>query len=334
MSFFAPAASAMFRQLEGYGLDPDALFRKAGLDPDLLFDPGARLPFQTLDQLFCQAAKLSGDPLFGLRAGEYFRPTHLGALGFAWLASSSLRSAFQRMNRYARMINDKLTVTVTEEGPDLVVTIDAHVPSRCEAMREDTQLTVLMRACRAIAGDRFCPRKILYRQSEPADTGYHYKLFRCPIEFDAGATSMVVPQDVADKRLTGSNDELARLNEHIVVKYLAHSAKQDIVNRVKAAIIDALGSGGVTESAIAGQLHMTPRNLHRKLVKEDTSFKLLLNQVRQDLAQQYIKDRSMTLTEISFMLGFSEVSSFSRAYKNWTGKPPSAARQSDGKATD
>jgi AraC-like DNA-binding protein len=71
---------------------------------------------------------------------------------------------------------------------------------------------------------------------------------------------------------------------------------------------------------------MTPRNLHRKLQKEETTFKQLLTEVRKDLAQQYIKDRSKTLTEISFLLGFAEVSSFSRAYKSWTGHPPSEER--------
>jgi AraC-like DNA-binding protein len=134
-------------------------------------------------------------------------------------------------------------------------------------------------------------------------------------------------QDV-DKRLTGSNDQLARLNEHIVVKYLAHSAKQDVVNRAKAAIIDGLSNGAVSETSIAEALHMTPRNLHRKLHKENTSFKLLLTEIRKELAQQYIQDRSKTLTEISYLLGFSEASSFSRAYKGWTGQAPSEARQS------
>ena len=130
-----------------------------------------------------------------------------------------------------------------------------------------------------------------------------------------------------DKRLTGSNDQLAKLNEHIVVKYLAHSARQDVVNRVKAAIIDGLASGGVNETMISEQLHMTPRNLHRKLQKEDTSFKVLLTEVRKELAKQYIQDRSKTLTEISYLLGFSEASSFSRAYKGWTGRAPSEARR-------
>jgi AraC-like DNA-binding protein len=119
----------------------------------------------------------------------------------------------------------------------------------------------------------------------------------------------------------------AQLNEHIVVKYLAHSAKEDIVNRVKAAIIDALANGAVSEISVATGLHTTPRNLHRKLQKEQTSFKVLLTDVRRELARQYIQDRSKTLTEISYLLGFSEVSSFSRAYKGWTGHPPSEARQ-------
>jgi AraC-like DNA-binding protein len=136
-----------------------------------------------------------------------------------------------------------------------------------------------------------------------------------------------VRREDVDKRLTGSNDQLAELNEHIVVKYLAHSARQDIVNRAKAAIIDGLSEGGVSEITVAEALHMTPRNLHRKLQKEDTSFKLLLTQVRKELAQQYIQDRSKTLTEISYLLGFSEASSCSRAYKGWTGQAPSEARQ-------
>ena len=99
------------------------------------------------------------------------------------------------------------------------------------------------------------------------------------------------------------------------------------VDQVKAAIIDGLANGAVTEKSVAAEMYTTPRNLHRKLHKEDTSFKQLLTEVRQDLAQQYIQDRSKTLTEISYLLGFSEVSSFSRAFKGWTGMPPSAARE-------
>jgi AraC-like DNA-binding protein len=274
-----------------------------------------------------RATELSKDPFFGLKGAEHFRPSHLGALGFAWLASSSLRTALQRMHRYARMIQEKLIVELDEDSEFFYVRIDARRPALNEKIREEGQLSSVVKFCRVICGNSFSPAKVCFKQKRPADTSFHYEFFRCPIDFEAPATIIAIHLADVDKRLTGSNDELARLNEHVVVKYLALSSKNDIVNRVKAAIIDGLSNGFVTEASIAGELHTTPRNLHRKLQKKDTSFKQLLNEIRRDLALQYIQDRSKTLTEISFMLGFSEASSFSRAFKVWTGKPPSEARQ-------
>ena len=327
MSVFAPALGALWEQLEGYGIDPRPLFKEEGIDPDLMFDSGARIPIDRYQRLDVKAAELSGDPNFGLKGAEYSRPAHLGALGFAWLASSSLRTAFQRLSRYARVIQENLTIELNEDQKYFYVRIDAHLPLLCKRIRENGQLAALLRFSRVIAGNGFNPALICLKQSEPADTGYYYELFRCPIQFNAKETSFVIHLEEVDRRLTGSNEQLAKLNEHIVVRYLAHSEKQDIVNRVKAAIIDGLANGMVTETSIAKEMHTTPRNMHRKLQKEDTSFKILLTEIRKELAQQYIQDRSKTLTEISFMLGFSEVSSFSRAFKGWTGRPPSEARQ-------
>ena len=327
MSVFAPALGAIWKQLEEYGIDPDPVFRSEGINPESMYDAGARVPAERFQRLDIKAAELSNDPFFGLRGAEHFRPAHLGALGFAWLASSSLRTAFQRLSRYARIIQEKLTVNLDEDDQFFYVRIDARLSDLGARLREEGQLASLVKFCRTIAGSSFNPARICFQQEHPEDTSYHYQLFRCPIEFGAPETVFVINRDEVDKRLTGSNDELAKLNEHIVVRYLAHSARNDIVNRVKAAIIDGLANGMVTEASIAEELHTTPRNMHRKLQKEDTSFKQLLMDVRQDLAKQYIQDRSKTLTEISFMLGFSEVSSFSRAFKGWTGKPPSEARK-------
>jgi AraC-like DNA-binding protein len=327
MTVFAPALGALWKQLEGYGIDPRPLFEEQGVDPEIMFDSGARISTEQFQRLDLKAMELSGDECFGLKGAEYFRPAHLGALGFAWLASSSLRTAFQRMSRYARVINEKLTITLDEDDELFSVSIDAQLPLLEERIREDGQLAAVLKFCRVIAGKDFVPARVRFRHEEPGNTAYYYELFRCPVEFGTETTTMFIPTATMDKRLTGSNDQLAKLNEHIVVKYLAHSEKKDIVNRVKAAIIDGLSEGAVTETSIAEKMYMTPRNMHRKLHKEETSFKQLLTEIRQELAQQYIKDRSKTLTEISFMLGFSEVSSFSRAYKGWNGHPPSEARQ-------
>jgi AraC-like DNA-binding protein len=327
MTIFAPALGAIWKQLEAYGIDPGPMFKAEGIDPGTMFDAGARVSIERYQKLDVRAAELSGDPFFGLKGAEYFRPAHLGALGFAWLASSSLRTAFQRLSRYSRVIQEKLTVELDEDDTYFYVRIDAHLPLLNQRIREDGQLAAMVKFCRVVAGNDFTPARVCFKQDEPKNTAYHYELFRCPVEFGQPETMMVIPLADIDKRLTGSNDQLAKLNEHIVVKYLAHSAKNDVVNRVKAAIIDGLANGAVTEASVAEELHTTPRNLHRKLQKDETSFKQLLTEVRQELAQQYIQDRSKTLTEISFLLGFSEVSSFSRAFKGWNGVPPSEARQ-------
>jgi len=326
VTIFAPTLGAVWKQLESYGINPAPLFDEFHIDPEVMFDSGARISIDQFQKLDARAAELTGDELYGLKSAEYFRPAHLGALGFAWLASSSLRTAFDRLSRYARVINEKLTITLEETDRLYTVSVDAKLPLLQQRIREDGQMAVILKCCRIIAGKDFVPSMVRFRHAQPRDTAPYYSLFQCPVEFATNKTSMVIPLDMMDQRLSGSNDQLAKLNEHIVVKYLAHSAKKDIVNRVKAAIIDELGSGGVTEASVAEQLHMTPRNIHRKLQKENTSFKILLTDIRHELAQQYIQDRTKTLTEISFLLGFSEVSSFSRAYKGWTGQPPSEAR--------
>jgi AraC-like DNA-binding protein len=327
MSVFAPMLGALWRQLEGYGVDPEPLFRQEGVDPETLFDAGARIAVPHSQSLYHLAAERVGDPLFGLKTAHYIRPAHLGALGFAWLASSSLRKGFERLNRYAQMIQKRMVILLDEDDDCFYVTIDPQVPAPDEAVREDRLLATLITFCRIIAGRQFNPTRIWFRHPTPADTGLYYKLFRCPLEFGTAETKMAISLSDVDRRLTGANDELAQMNEHIVVKYLACVARKDIVNRSKAAIIDGLPSGTANENAVAESLHMTPRNLHRKLQKEGTSFKQLLTDVRRELAAQYIQDRSRTLTEISYLLGFSEVSSFSRAYKGWTGQPPSEARR-------
>ena len=161
MTIFAPALGALWEQLKGYGIDPEPLFREEGVDPDSLFDPGARISLEQYQKLDVKAAKLSGDPYFGLKGAEHTRPAHLGALGFAWLASSSLRTGFQRLSRYARVIQERLTIDLDEDEEFFYVRMDAHMPLLNKRIRENGQLAAVTRFCRMIAGDDFNPARIM-----------------------------------------------------------------------------------------------------------------------------------------------------------------------------
>jgi AraC-like DNA-binding protein len=327
MSVFAPAMSALWRQIEDCGIDPAPLFKKHGVEVSKRFDPNARVSYYKTDLVMAEAALLTGDPAFGLKEANYVLPAHIGPLGFSWLASTSLRTALTRLQRYTKVINEKLQMDLQSVEDELIVEIKVGQPSANEFHRDSANLAVGTKMCRYICGDDWNPVAVTIKHPEPADASYYFSFFRCAVEFNASRNTLRIQSRHADERLTGSNKQLAQINDHIVVKYLAALAHDDIVNRVKSTILESLGESGVTESSVANALHMSARSLHRRLTLEDTSFKKLLLEIRTELASQYINDATLSLTEISYMLGFSEVSSFSRAYRRWTGWSPSAARK-------
>ena len=100
-----------------------------------------------------------------------------------------------------------------------------------------------------------------------------------------------------------------------------------MVSRVKTAIIEHLPSGAPSAETVAKDLYMSARTLHRRLSDLKTSFSDMLEAVRRELAEHYITDPTRSLSEISFLLGFSEQSAFPRAFRRWTGRPPSAVRE-------
>jgi AraC-like DNA-binding protein len=314
--------------MEDSGIDPVPLFRKHGIDSSTVFDPGSRISNVKLDRVMAEAVEQSGDPFFSLKEAGYLLPSHIGPLGFAWLASTSLRSAFQRVQRYVKVLHEKLHITLRDSEDALVVSLKLDAPSLNSYHRDCGYLAIMTRMCRFNHGDQWNPLRVTVAHPTPPDQSYFYSLFRCPVDFEAAENCLHIDLKQADKQLSGSNKQLAQLNDHIVVRYLAHLSRNDIVNRVKAAILDGLGEGAATESSIATVMNTSIRNLNRKLSSEGTSFKSLLMEIRRELAEQYISDSTLTLTEISFLLGFSEVSSFSRAYRRWEGQSPSEVRKS------
>jgi AraC-like DNA-binding protein len=314
--------------MEDSGIDPAPLFRKHGIESSAVFDPGSRISYIKLDRVMGEAVKQSGDPFFSLKEADYLLPSHLGPLGFAWLASTSLRSAFQRVQRYIKVLHENMQVTMHDSEDALVVSFNLDAPSVNSYHRDIGHLAIMARMCRFNYGDQWNPLRVTVAHLAPPDQSYFYSLFRCPVDFGAEDNSLHIDLKQADKRLTGASKQLAQLHDHIVVKYLAYLSRKDIVNRVKAAILDGLGDGAATESSIAQTMNTSIRNLNRRLNNEGTSFKTLLVETRRELAEQYINDSTLTLTEISFLLGFSEVSSFSRAYRRWEGQSPSQARKS------
>jgi AraC-like DNA-binding protein len=327
MSVFAPSLINVWKTIESYGIDPRPLFEAEDLIIPLPIDPGLRIPMEKIDRIRIKALELWGVAPWGLRPASVYLPSQFGALGYAWQASLTLRSAFLRLERFIRVVNEKAMVLVEDQGDSMVVTLKLDVPSLCQTVRDQGALAMVTRMCRLIGGEEFRLQAVNFKHAQPEDIQPYFEFFGCPLHFEQTENQLLIPVAFADEILVGANPELALLNDQVVTRRLALLDRNDIVARVQAALMDQLPNGNVTDDSVADSLYMSVRTMHRKLTDVDNNFRNLLVEMRRNLAEQYIMDNSLTLTEISLLLGFSEPSSFSRAYKNWTGTAPSEARQ-------
>jgi AraC-like DNA-binding protein len=328
MSLFAPLLGFIWKQASEFGLDAEALMREAEIDPALRLDINARITEKQFDDLVWLARRESHDEAFIFHLIHSMHPSYLGALGFSWITSSSLRKAFERAQRYYRLVTTRTQVHLEEEGGELMVRFDDSGDNyRDPALRERLRLAAPVQLCRLSYGQSFAPSRAYFRHPAPGNTRDYYEFFRCELSFDQPATCFYLPLELADEPLPGFNPQIVEQFDRLIVDYLAKHDRKDILGRTRAALLEELPSGEVSLERTAEMLTMTPRTLTRRLQEKGHTFKSLLQEIRRELAEKYILDKGLTLTEISFLLGFSEASSFSRAYRGWTGHSPSAHRE-------
>ena len=258
-----------------------------------------------------------------------FLPSQFGALGYAWQASLTLRSACMRLEHFVRVVNDKAAIQVEDRDGCMVVTLKIQVPSQLEVARDDGALALVTKMSRMVSSDQFRLRSVNFKHAPPKDIKPYFEYFGCELNFNQAENQLLIPLSFADETLVGASPELALINDKVVTKRLARIDKDDIVARVRSVLLDQLPLGNISDDMVADALHMSVRTMHRKLTDAESNFRTLLVEMRRSLAEAYILDNSLTLTEISLLFGFSEPSSFSRAFKSWTGTAPSEARQSN-----
>jgi AraC-like DNA-binding protein len=191
----------------------------------------------------------------------------------------------------------------------------------------DLSMSILMSMCRLNYGADLNPVKVNFIHSRPTCARDYNSYFKAPVKFNADYDGFTLPADAVDRRLPIGNPQLAKIHDQYIIRYLAGLDENNIVQRVKGAIIDMLPSGGVSYEKVAQKLNMSTRTLQRKLQIGHSTYRTLLEEVRQEIAEGYIHDSTVNLMEIAFVLGYSEYSSFSRAYKRWTKISPSQIRK-------
>ena len=318
-------ALAIQRALESYQIDPVPLFEQAGIDIDATKDPNVRFPSKDTLNLLNLGTKHSKDPAFGLTVGRHIRPTSLHALGFANWASRDLREAHDRMCRYFKVFSTCTYGEMFEEGDTVSMQILPY-PNFIPLLTNEhfeAILSCCIQTARHLLPGRFALERVQLTRKQPDDALESFqRFFKCPIEWESDRNVIHIHKEIMDTPLPTANPELAQQNEQLCKEYIARFDKQDIVNLVSNKLVEMLPHGEPSMDAIASELMVSCRTLQRKLKEQGTCYKQLMDDIRKQMAIQYILQSHVPIGEISYRLGFAHISNFSRAFKRWTGMTP------------
>jgi AraC-like DNA-binding protein len=185
----------------------------------------------------------------------------------------------------------------------------------------------MVRIFRTLCGADFAPVSVKLERPRPA--GYeelYEKAFHVPVSFDAEFSEVCLPLETVDKPLVGGNREIAHQFDLLVESYLSDLEETDIITRVRQVIIEQLPSGICCRQSVSKTLNLSTSSLQAKLSHENTNFQQLLDDIRKSMSLSYLDQKRVTITEIAFLVGFSDTSSFTRAFRKWTGQSPSEYR--------
>lgn len=322
-------ALAIRRTLDDAGHDGLALMRRAGMDPAALSDPDARYPLAQTTRLWRLAVTETGDPCIGLRVASRIGQTTFHALSYALMASSTLRESFERLTRYCRMVTDAVDMDFTRDGNCYRLRIrvpeDGEQPA-FEAL--DAFVAAYVRMCRSALGRHYSPLRIELQRPEPAEADCFRRILRAPLCFGAPMTELVFDAASLEQRLETANPELARHNDAVVLHYLARFDREDTVARVRATLVEHLPRGEPSQGFVADRLGLSARSLQRRLATFGVTYKTVVDEARRELALSYLSRNRTSVTEVTYLLGFSDTSSFARAFRRWTGATPTQWRRS------
>jgi AraC-like DNA-binding protein len=327
-----PRISTVYvRELTAYlaelGRAPEAVLRGAGVSPARVADPDATVSRFDVHRVLAGAAAIS-PPDFALRLGHRMRPGHHGFLGHAMLCARTLAESLRTLERFARTrgIPASYRLLENESGGELVFDLTTSVGRLRRSYLEWALMIALAPSLQHGRPRKAGPARVLLDFPAPAHTQAYRELVPCEVRFAASRNAVCYSRAALDVALVNSNAEVLAFCERRCELMLADlDSGQGLASRVRNRLLEG-PPPFPSATRTARSLHMSTRALRRRLEAEGTSFRELVRQVREQLARRYLRDGSLTVDEVSRLLGYSEPAAFSRAFKAWTRRSPSEFR--------
>jgi AraC-like DNA-binding protein len=316
---------AIIRAMKAADVDVDCLLAQIGMNPALLEGGYSRYSQQQISQLWQHAVTLTGDPTFCLKVAAEVRPATFHVVGYAMSCSATLSRALHRLARYCRLISDSATATLTEADDAMV--LEFHFDTGGEPpiyQTVDAVVAAVLSFSRWIASEQLIPIQVRLSHPGPANDAPYRSFFGSPVLFADARTCIVWRRSDLDRPILSADEELATVLDGVANRNLERRMEGRFAVRVRDLLIAQLPNHSASKAAVARALNITERTLLRRLKSEGTTFAGVVQQLREQLALQYLQRGNVTNSEIACLLGFSDEGTFSRSFKRWTGRRPSA----------
>jgi AraC-like DNA-binding protein len=323
------SSRALVDACDAMGLDTGALLAASGLSRAEVTDPDARIPVEKMTALWREAHARADNPDLALHAAEALPFGAYAVIDFLARTSTSIGAALGRISRYFPLINSVVELPIEVAGDHVRLDmIDRRGPGKLpRAYAEYTLAAVVLRS-RIATGAPLPLVRVDFAYEAPADHREHARIFGCPVCFGAPRTGVVLAREVWDTPLERGDSGLAEVLERHARMLMDQLPRvSDAVGQVRAAIHDELEGGDPSLDNVARKLGTGRRSLQRRLADEGLTYAEVLDDVRGAMARAYLGQRGLSIAEVAYLLGFSEQSSFTRAFRRWTGTSPAEFRR-------
>jgi AraC-like DNA-binding protein len=307
------------------GKDPTAILSEVGLTPEEARDPAIRLEVQTQIKLLELAAEEVQDEWLGFHLARSYDLREIGLVYYVMASSEQLADALRNAARYSRINNEGVRLRFNLQEGSAVIALDyVNVDRNADRQQIEFWLVTLLRICRQLTNGRLSPLRLKTRHLRNGMPAELRTFFGVDIEFGANADEIWFPRPIALLPVVGRDEYLNELLRRYAEEALARKPRERLTVRSRAEdiLLKLLPHGKAMVPEVAKRLGMSSRTLSRKLAEEGTSFAEILDRLRPALAKRYLHDETLPVSEIAWLLGYSEVSSLTHAFKRWTGMTP------------
>jgi AraC-like DNA-binding protein len=303
------------------------LLTESGFELSQFEDPDCRVSYLAGSKLLARCEAATGCEHLGLLVGMRSVPSYLGIAGYMVRTAPDVGEAITNLVDHLDLHDHGGKAFLKRTGKSSMFGYEIHLPGAeaCDVIY-DVSIACACNTMRAICGPEWQPGKVLLSRRQPHDMDLYTRFYRAPVQFEADTNAVVFPTSLLSHRVPTADPLL-----HSYLKKEAEELHKHLSANVSgelcAVLRHTLGEGNCSAADIACQFGIDKRTLYRHLRNEGTTFRNELNKVRYTLSQQLLSDSSVSVTEVANLLGYTETSVFSRAFKQWSGTPPSRWRK-------